>query len=91
MLRGTRDTSILTDAARSLGRLTRISGTAFGEHFVEEEVPNFLEMGSSDTESPLGAVLALKELARHNPTSFFPHLSASFLCIFGLLRNTQVY
>lgn len=91
ILRETRDTSILVGASRSLGRLAQISGTVLGDHFVEEQIPFFLEMGSSYVVSSYGVVLALKELALHSSPSFFPHLSNVFNSVLVFLRNSQVY
>jgi hypothetical protein len=88
ILRETRDTNILTGASWSLGRLAQISGTVLGEHFLEEQIPYFLEM---EADSPFSTVLALKELARHSATSFFPHLANAFLSVWRLLRHQQVY
>jgi FKBP12-rapamycin complex-associated protein len=91
ILRETRDTSILDSASRSLGRLAQISGTVLGDHFLEEQIPSFLEIGTSDEISSLGAVFALKELARHSSPSFFPHLPTTFTSILVFLRDSQVY
>jgi len=90
ILRETRDHNILLAASQLLGRLTEISDNALGDRFVEEEIPGFIEMSSSDGTVTLGAVLVLKEFARYSPTSFFPHLSATFRSASGFLRSSQV-
>ena len=90
LLRDTSESSVVVAASHSLGRLTQISGAVLGDRFVEEQIPNFLEMVSSDATSPYGAVLVLKELARSSPTSFLPRLSDTFRSVSILLRNSQV-
>ncbi|KAF8573454.1 atypical PIKK FRAP protein kinase [Ramaria rubella] len=90
LLHDTRETSLVIAASQSIGRLAQFSGTALGDHFIEELIPNFLEMAFSDANSLYGAVLVLKEFARHSALSFSHHIFDTFRCASGLLRNTEV-
>lgn len=86
-----RDHDILLAASQLIGRLIEVCDNVLGDRFVEDQISNFLEMGStSDGPSTLAVVLVLKEFAKYSPTSFFPLLSAAFRSIIGFLKNPQV-
>ncbi|KIJ23123.1 hypothetical protein M422DRAFT_56957 [Sphaerobolus stellatus SS14] len=89
VLRDARDHGLILSASQLVGRLTEISANSLGDRFVEEQIPNFIEMSSSDGAPALGAVLVLKEFARHSPSSFSPHLSPTFRSVSGFLRSLQ--
>jgi FKBP12-rapamycin complex-associated protein len=89
ILHRTRESGTIIAAARVIGKLTFLCGNTLGDRFVEEQIPNFLEMTLAE-EASIGAVLVLKELARHSSVHFLPHLAATFRTISVLLRNLQV-
>ena len=90
ILRDARDQDLILSASQLVGRLTEISDNALGDRFVQDNIPDFIEMSSSDGASALGGVLVLKEFARYSPTSFFPHLSPTFRSVTGFLKSNQV-
>jgi len=79
-------------ASKTLGQIAEIGGAAFGERFMDFEVPAAIELMQPDKqESPRYAgVLILKELARNSPTYFHSHISIVFDNILVPLRDTRV-
>jgi len=79
-------------ASKTLGQIAEIGGSAFGERFMDFEVPAAVEMMQPDkAESPRYAgVLILKELARNSPTYFHSHLGIVFDSILVPLRDQRV-
>jgi FKBP12-rapamycin complex-associated protein len=86
------DVNIMLAASKTLGKIAHIGGTAFGDGFMDKEVPSAIEMLQADKqESPRYAgVLILKELARNSPTYFHSHISLVFEKILLPLRDTRV-
>jgi serine/threonine-protein kinase mTOR len=87
------DVSLMLAASKTLGHIAEIGGSAFGEGFMEKEVPAAIELmhQSDKQESPRYAgVLILKELARNSPTHFHSHISIVFENILVPLRDTRV-
>lgn len=79
-------------ASKTLGKIAEIGGAAFGERFMDKEVPAAIELMQPDKqESPRYAgVLILKELARNSPTYFHSHISVVFDNILVPLRDPRV-
>ena len=79
-------------ASKTLGRIAEIGGSAFGERFMDFEVPAAVELMQPDKqESPRYAgVLILKELARNSPTYFHSHIGIVFDNILVPLRDQRV-
>ena len=79
-------------ASKILGQIAVIGGAAFGERFIDLEVPAALEMMQPDKqESPRYAgVLILKELARNSQTYFYSHIGVVFENILVPLRDQRV-
>jgi serine/threonine-protein kinase mTOR len=79
-------------ASKTLGQIAEIGGAAFGERFMDYEVPAAIQFLENDKqESPRYAgVLILKELARNSPTYFHSHISLVFDKILVPLRDPRV-
>ncbi len=79
-------------ASKTLGQIAQIGGSAFGERFMDYEVPAAIElMHPEKQESPRYAgVLILKELARNSPGYFHSHISQVFDNILVALRDQRV-
>jgi len=79
-------------ASKTLGKIAEIGGAAFGERFMDKEVPAAIELMQPDKqETPRYAgVLILKELARNSPTHFHSHISVVFANILVPLRDPRV-
>ncbi|TFK75010.1 phosphatidylinositol 3-kinase [Pluteus cervinus] len=71
------DVNLMMEASKTLGQIAMIGGAAFGERFMDFEVPAAIELIQPDkAEQPRYAgVLILKELARNSPTYFHAHIS----------------
>jgi len=82
----------MLSASKTLGQIAEIGGSAFGERFMDFEVPAAIElMQPEKQESPRYAgVLILKELARNSPTYFHSHISSVFENILHPLRDQRV-
>lgn len=78
-------------ASKTLGQIAEIGGSAFGERFMDFEVPAAIELIHPDKqEAPRYAgVLILKELARNSPTYFHSHISMVFENILVPLRDQR--
>lgn len=82
-------------ASKTLGHIAEIGGAAFGERFMDFEVPAAIQLMQPDKpdkqEAPRYAgVLILKELARNSPTYFHSHISLVFDNILLPLRDTRL-
>lgn len=86
------DMNLMLAASKTLGQIAEIGGSAFGERFMEFEVPAAVEQMQPDkSESPRYAgVLILKELARNSPTYFHSHIGIVFDNILVPLRDQRV-
>ncbi|KAF9482580.1 atypical/PIKK/FRAP protein kinase [Pholiota conissans] len=86
------DMNLMLEASKTLGRIAEIGGSAFGERFMDFEVPAAVELMQPDKqESPRYAgVLILKELARNSPTYFHSHIGIVFDNILVPLRDQRV-
>jgi FKBP12-rapamycin complex-associated protein len=86
------DVNLMLAASKTLGCIAKIGGSAFGERFMDYEVPAAIELVQPDKqESPRYAgVLILKELAKNSPTYFHSHISIVFDNILGPLRDQRV-
>jgi serine/threonine-protein kinase mTOR len=82
----------MVTASKTLGKIAEIGGAAFGERFMDKEVPAAIELMQPDKqESPRYAgVLILKELARNSPTYFHSHITVVFDNILVPLRDPRV-
>jgi FKBP12-rapamycin complex-associated protein len=63
------DMNLMLAASKTLGKIAEIGGAAFGEDFMDYEVPAAIQLLQSGKQEPGGyaGVLILKELARHTP------------------------
>jgi hypothetical protein len=79
-------------ASKTLGQIAEIGGAAFGERFMDKEVPAAIELMQPDKqESPRYAgVLILKELARNSPTYFHSHIAVVLDNILVPLRDQRL-
>ncbi|KAJ7577108.1 phosphatidylinositol 3-kinase [Mycena floridula] len=86
------DLNLMLAASKTLGHIANIGGQAFGERFMDYEVPAAIELMQPDKqESPRYAgVLILKELARNSPIYFYAHISVVFDNILVPMRDTRV-
>ena len=86
------DVNLMLAASKTLGCIAKMGGSAFGERFMDYEVPAAIELMQPDKqESPRYAgVLILKELAKNSPTYFHSHISIVFDNILGPLRDQRV-
>jgi serine/threonine-protein kinase mTOR len=78
-------------ASKTLGKIAEVGG-AFGERFMDKEVPAAIELMQPDKQesSRYAGVLILKELARNSPTYFHSHISVVFDNILVPLRDPRV-
>ncbi|KAF8892145.1 phosphatidylinositol 3-kinase [Infundibulicybe gibba] len=86
------DVNLMLAASKTLGQIAEIGGAAFGERFMDYEVPAAIELMQPDKpDSPRYAgVLILKELARNSPTYFHSHIGTVFDTILVPLRDQRV-
>ena len=84
------DTTVLTAAAKSLGRLARPGGALTAE-LVEAEIQAALEWLQSDRQEGrrLAAVLVIRELARNSPTLLYGFVPQIFELIWVALRDPK--
>ncbi|KAH9072320.1 atypical/PIKK/FRAP protein kinase [Lactarius deliciosus] len=70
----------------------RIGGAAFGEHFMDFEVPAAIGLLQGDKQEPgwYAGVLILKELARNSPVYFHSHIDLVFDKIHMPIRDPRV-
>lgn len=71
------DVNLMMEASKTLGQIAMIGGAAFGERFMDFEVPAAIELIQPDKAEQMryAGVLILKELARNSPTYFYAHIS----------------
>jgi FKBP12-rapamycin complex-associated protein len=77
-------------ASKTLGGIARIGGAAFGEQFLNKELPAAIILLENDKLEPRYAgVLILRELARNSPIYFHAHISLVFEKILMPLRDAR--
>lgn len=79
-------------ASKTLGNIARIGGAAFGEQFLNKELPAAIILLEGDRQElpRYAGVLILKELARNSPVYFHAHISLVFEKILMPLRDPRV-
>lgn len=79
-------------ASKTLGHIAEIGGAAFGDRFMDYEVPAAIGLLQGDKQEPgrYAGVLILKELARNSPTYFHTHIDLVFEKILIPLRDSRV-
>ena len=84
--------NLMLAASKTLGKIAEIGGAAFGEHFMDFEVPAAINLLQSGKQEPGGyaGVLILKELARHSANYFHSHVGLVFDKILVPLRDPRV-
>ena len=81
----------MLQASKALGSIASIGGAAFGEQFLNKELPAAIILLENDKQEPRYAgVLILKELARNSPIYFHAHISLVFDKILMPLRDPRV-
>jgi FKBP12-rapamycin complex-associated protein len=75
-------------ASKTLGKIADIGGSAFGERFMDYEVPAAIELMQQEAPRHAG-VLILKELARHSANYFHSHIGIVFENILVPLRDQR--
>ncbi|KAJ3878338.1 phosphatidylinositol 3-kinase [Lentinula edodes] len=83
------DVNLMLAASKTLGQIAEIGGSAFGERFMDFEVPAAIDLVKQESPRYAG-VLILKELARNSPTYFHSHISMVFENILVSLRDQRV-
>ncbi|KAH9066494.1 atypical/PIKK/FRAP protein kinase [Lactarius vividus] len=86
------DLNIMLAASKTLGQIAEIGGAAFGEHFMDFEVPAAIGLLQGDKQEPgrYAGVLILKELARNSPVYFHSHIDLVFDKILMPIRDPRV-
>ncbi|KAJ6555230.1 phosphatidylinositol 3-kinase [Mycena sp. CBHHK59/15] len=87
------DPNLILAASKTLGHILAIGGPAFGESFMDHQVPaaiTLMQSQSDKQESRYAGVLILKELALNMPTYFYTHITLVLDNILGPLRDTRV-
>ncbi|KAL1687363.1 armadillo-type protein [Schizophyllum commune] len=86
------DFHLMLQASKTLGKIAEIGGSAFGEGFMEKEVPAAVDlMQPEKPEAPRYAgVLILKELARNSSNYFYSHIGMVFDNILVPLRDQRL-
>lgn len=83
--------NLMLAASKTLGHIAEIGGSAFGERFMDYEVPEAVELIQPDQqESRYAGVLVLKELAKNSPNYFYSHIGTVLDNILGPLRDQRV-
>ncbi|KAK2463572.1 hypothetical protein APHAL10511_004323 [Amanita phalloides] len=87
------DVNLMLAASKTLGQIAEIGGAAFGERFMDFEVPAAIEFLQPDKQESYkyAGVLILKELARNSPTYFHSHIGIVFDNILAPLRDPRVH
>ena len=88
-----RDVETMLQASRTLGNITRIGGNAFGEQFLDKELPAAIVLLAGDKQeaSRYAGVLILKELAHNSPIHFHAHIRLVFDKILIPLRDQRAF
>ncbi|KAI0040710.1 atypical/PIKK/FRAP protein kinase [Auriscalpium vulgare] len=86
------DINVMLAASKTLGQIAEIGGPAFGEGFMDFEVPAAIGLLQGDKQEPgrYAGVLILKELARNSATYFYPHIDLVFDKILVPLRDVRL-
>ncbi|CCM00588.1 uncharacterized protein FIBRA_02624 [Fibroporia radiculosa] len=86
------DINVMLAASKTLGQIAAVSGSTFGDHWLDYEVPGAIKLLQADRQEPgrYAGVLILKELARNSPTLFHSHIELVFEQILVPLRDTRV-
>lgn len=84
------DINVMLAASKTLGRIAEVGGAAFGERFMDLEVPAAIELFDKSEAGRYAGVLILKELARNSPTYFHPHIDLVFANILTPLRDPRI-
>ncbi|EKM51709.1 uncharacterized protein PHACADRAFT_262011 [Phanerochaete carnosa HHB-10118-sp] len=84
------DINVMLAASKTLGRIAEVGGAAFGERFMDFEVPAAIELFDKSEAGRYAGVLILKELARNSPTYFHPHIDLVFAHILIPLRDSRI-
>lgn len=86
------DIYVMLAASKTLGHIAEIGGAAFGDRFMDYEVPAAIGLLQGDKQEPgrYAGVLILKELARNSPTYFHTHIDLVFEKILIPLRDSRV-
>ncbi|PFH51827.1 hypothetical protein AMATHDRAFT_58344 [Amanita thiersii Skay4041] len=87
------DVNLMLAASKTLGQIAAIGGAAFGERFIDFEVPAAIEFLQPDKPEnyKYAGVLILKELARNSPTYFHSHIGIVLDNILVPLRDPRVH
>lgn len=85
------DMGIMKAAAKTLGHIIELLGSAFDERFMDFEVPAAIELMQSERQENgrYAGVLLLKELAKNNSTLFHQHIALVFEKLLIPLRDTR--
>lgn len=83
------DVNLTLAASKTLGQITHIGGAAFGDRFLDFEVPAAVELMLREP-TRYGGVLILKEFARNGTGYFLPHIDLVFDNILVPLRDQRV-
>ncbi|KAG6916802.1 hypothetical protein DXG01_005325 [Tephrocybe rancida] len=83
------DIKLTVAASTTLGRIAATGGAAFGESFMDKEVPGAIEMMNQEPTRYAG-VLLLKELASNSPIYFHSHVGHVFEHILVPLRDRRL-
>lgn len=84
------DINVTLAASKVLGRILKIGGISFGETFVDSQTGSQLNAIVYEEKRRFGAVLLLKELARHLPAWFAPHIALVLERLSIGFRDTRV-
>ena len=82
------EVNLMLAASKTLGKIADIGGSAFGERFMDYEVPAAIELMQQEAPRHAG-VLILKELARHSANYFHSHIGIVFENILVPLRDQR--
>ena len=84
------DVNVVVAASKVLGRIVEMGGNSFGEPFVDLRVESQIQTMTRNERGRYGAVLLLKELARHLANWFSPHIALVFEKLPLGFRDTRV-
>lgn len=90
------DINIMLAASKTLGRIVDYGGAAFSDRLMDKEVQSAIALLSGDKQADkqepnrYAGILILKELAKHSPTYFHPHIGLVFEKVLVPLRDPRV-
>ena len=86
------DNSLMIAASRTAGKVVKSGGSAFGDSFVDMELPRALEFLSAPEKDPgrYGGVLLLRELARTCPAPVYKHIPDVLGRLYPCFRDVRV-